>query len=510
MRRTILPSASRLARRSAAALLAATILSFPVTIHAADAPESPVAPATQPATAGSPLIASGLDANGTAVSMTVGQSRQIMTSVPVRAVDVTDPDVVAAKVISPTEVVLTARKTGSAQLMLWDDAGHSGRTDITVEADLKAIRAELAKDLPGARIEVGSANGVVVLRGRVPAAELAEKAVQVATPFAAKVINLIEIGGGQQVTLHVKFAEVSRDAINALGVNFGIAGSSGFGASVIGGVEPLGIVQSGPASPLLLGVPSPGANVTQFVKLQAGATPFAVFVNALRENNLLRTLAEPNLTVMSGSQASFLAGGEFPYPVPQSGGAGGGQTTITLDFKQYGVRLNFAPVVLGNGRIKLHVQPEVSDLDYTHSLTLQGFTIPGLTTRTFDSTVELAEGQTLALAGLLQTHVNATNSATPLLADIPVIGALFRSVRYERNETELVVLVTPELAGPLNPGTVPPLPGEQWRYPSEAQLFVNGDLGGPAADAAHAPSRLPPPTFQGTYGFVPATTPAGR
>ncbi|HEY2585483.1 MAG TPA: type II and III secretion system protein family protein [Tepidisphaeraceae bacterium] len=511
MNQTILPSASRLGRRSAAALMAAALLGLPVAARA-DAPEGVAAPAaTQPVAGGVSLIASGLDANGAGVSMTVGQSRQITTSAPVRAVDVTDPDVVSAKVISPTEIVLTARKTGSAQLMVWDDGGRSARADITVDPDLKAIRAELAKDLPAVRIDVGSANGTVVLRGRVPAAEMADKVVQVATPFAAKVINLLEIGGGQQVTLHVKFAEVSRDAINALGINFGIAGSGGFGANVIGGVEPFGTVSASPTSPIMLGVPSPGANVTQFMKLQAGQTPFAIFINALRENDLLRTLAEPNLTVMSGSQASFLAGGEFPYPVPQSGGAGGGQTTITLDFKQYGVRLNFAPVVLGNGRIKLHVQPEVSDLDYTHSLTLQGFTIPGLTTRTFESTVELAEGQTLSLAGLLQTRVNATNTATPLLADIPVLGALFRSVRYERNETELVVLVTPELAGPLNPGAVPPLPGEQWRYPSEGQFYLNGDLGGPAADAAHAPSRLPPPTFQGSYGFVPATTtPAGR
>jgi pilus assembly protein CpaC len=496
----------------ALALAAAGWIALPATPAAAADEHADFArpAATQPAN-GTPLIVHGLDAGGATIGLTVGQSRQINTSVPVPVVSVSDPDIVAVNVIDQTHILLTARKPGSTQITVMDDAQRSQTADITVDPDLKGISSELARDLPGTRISVGSANGAVVLRGRVPAAEIADKAVQIATPFGGKVINLLEIGGGQQVTLHVKFAEVSRDAISALGVNFGIAGNSGFGASVIGGVEPFGIVQAGPSSPLLLGVPSPGANITQFAKFQAGSTPFAVFLNALRENDLLRTLAEPNLTVMSGSQASFLAGGEFPYPVPQSGGAGGGQTTITLDFKQYGVRLNFAPVVLGNGRIKLHVQPEVSDLDYTHSLTLQGFTIPGLTTRTFDSTVELAEGQTLSLAGLLQTRVNATSSATPFLADIPILGALFRSVRYERSETELVVLVTPELAGPMDPGAVPPLPGEQWRYPSELQLFAKGDLGGPAADAAHAPSRRPPPAFQGTYGFVPAsTTPAGR
>jgi pilus assembly protein CpaC len=222
----------------------------------------------------------------------------------------------------------------------------------------------------------------------------------------------------------------------------------------------------------------------------------------------MRTLAEPNLTVMSGSQASFLAGGEFPYPVPQSGGAGGGATTITIEYKQYGVRLNFTPVVLGNGRIKLHVAPEVSDLDYTHSVTLEGFTVPGLTSRTMESTVELSEGQTLSLAGLMDSRVTAVNNVTPLLGEIPILGALFRSVRYERSETELIVLVTPILAGAMNPASVPELPGEAWRYPTDAQVYVNGDMGGPAADRVHAPSATPPRQFQGAYGFVPAAAPA--
>jgi pilus assembly protein CpaC len=228
----------------------------------------------------------------------------------------------------------------------------------------------------------------------------------------------------------------------------------------------------------------------------------------LQQNNLLRVLAEPNLTVMSGNQASFLAGGEYPYPVPQSGGAGGGSTTITIEYKQYGIRLLFTPIVLGNGKIRLHVQPEVSDLDYAHSITLQGFVVPGLTTRTADTVVELNEGQTLSLAGLLNTRVTATNSSTPLLGDIPVLGALFRSVRYERQETELVVLVTPVLANAVNPDQVQNLPGEHWRYPTEGQLFLNADLGGPLADTANAPTSKAPRQFQGSYGFTPAPTTA--
>jgi pilus assembly protein CpaC len=299
---------------------------------------------------------------------------------------------------------------------------------------------------------------------------------------------------------------VSKDAISELGVNFGVSGSGGFGANVVGGVGPLGIAPLANSLAPSLAVGSPSSAVTDFVHLNLGKTPFDLFVTALRQNNLLRVLAEPNLTVMSGNQASFLAGGEYPYPVPQSGGAGGGSTTITIEYKQYGVRLAFTPVVLGNGRIRLHVQPEVSDLDYAHGITIQGFVVPGLTTRTADTVVELSEGQTLSMAGLLNSRVTATNSSTPLLGDIPILGALFRSVRYERQETELVVLVTPVLAGGLNPDQVPPLPGEHWRYPTEGQLFLNKDLGGPIADTAHAPTVLPPRQFQGSYGFTPAAS----
>jgi len=230
-----------------------------------------------------------------------------------------------------------------------------------------------------------------------------------------------------------------------------------------------------------------------------------VFLTAMRQNNLLRVLAEPNLTVLSGKEANFLAGGEFPYPVPQTNGGSG--TTITIEYKKYGVKLNFTPVALGDGRIRLHVAPEVSDLDYSNAVTLNGFVIPGLTTRTADTTVELSEGQTLSLAGLLNTRVRATNTITPVLGDIPILGALFRSVRYERSETELVVLVTPRLVSGLNPGEVPAATGERWRYPTEGEVFWRADMGGPLADDGRTPTATPPKRFQGAYGFAPATAP---
>lgn len=501
MRSTTLTHISRHRRLLFAAT--AALLTIPAVARAEDAPPSSQPAATRPTTLAS-LITKGLDENGN-ITLTTGQNRLVTTSAPLKTADVSDPDLMAVNLISPTEILLTARRTGSAQLTLWDDNGRTITADIVVEPDLRAIRAELAKDFHDQKIRVSSANGAVVLGGQVPSAEVADKIMQVATPYSPKVINLMEVGGGQQVTLQVRFAEVSRDAIRNLGVNFGLTGNGGFGANVIGGVGPISITAQNTTQAPILSVGGPGSNVTAFGVFQAGKTPFDVFVAALTENNLLRTLAEPNLTVMSGSQASFLAGGEYPYPVPQSGGAGGGATTITIAYKQYGVRLNFTPVVLGNGRIRLHVQPEVSDLDYTHGITLQGFTVPGLTSRTMESTVELAEGQTLSLAGLMDSRVTAVSNMTPLLGQIPVLGALFRSVRYERSETELVVLVTPVLAGPMNPASVPQLPGESWRYPNDAQIYLNGDLSGPASDKVHAPSPVAPRQFQGSYGFVPAT-----
>ena len=220
-----------------------------------------------------------------------------------------------------------------------------------------------------------------------------------------------------------------------------------------------------------------------------GNTAIDYFVNALRQNNLLRILAEPNLTAISGQEASFLAGGEFPIPVPQSGS--GGATTITIEYKEFGVRLKFVPIVLGDGRIRMKMNPEVSDLDFSSPLTIQGSKIPIVNKRTVTTTVELADGQTFAIAGLLNNAVNATRDMTPVLGDLPVLGTLFRSTSYQREETELVVLVTPRLVEPMNPAQIPMLPGENWRNPKEADLFLNADIGGEAKKPAPAPAQVP-------------------
>jgi pilus assembly protein CpaC len=332
---------------------------------------------------------------------------------------------------------------------------------------------------------------------------------------ANKIVDLLEIGGGQQVMLRVKFAEVSKQAEQTLGFNFGgNDGVSIYGGNV--GANTLGITPGTPASgttpgtPNLLAIPAGALGAASMFGTGSFArVAFAYFVDALEANSLLRTLAEPNLVTTSGQKATFLAGGSFPYPVPQSSGGG---TAITIQFQPYGVSLAFTPVVLGNGRIRLDVNPDVSELDFSHTVSLDGTTVPGLTDRNVHTTVELAEGQTYALAGLLQDNISASDTQFPFLGDIPVLGALFRSVQYQKNQTELVVLVTPVLVHGIDPADVTPVPGEKWRDPNNAQLYFFKDMGGEvtprrpskavySSDDSQEQSQTP--QFEGPAGFTP-------
>jgi pilus assembly protein CpaC len=211
-----------------------------------------------------------------------------------------------------------------------------------------------------------------------------------------------------------------------------------------------------------------------------------LFMAALRENGLLRVLAEPNLVAMSGQTASFLAGGEFPYPVPQSSGAG---TTITIEYKEFGVMLNFTPCYLGDQMVRLRVSPEVSELDFTNGVSISGTIVPGLTQRRADTTVELANGQSLAIAGLLSEVSRGVTRRVPALGDVPVLGALFSSNEYRNNVTDLVILVTPEVVGPLNPDQVPPVPGQHMTDPNDWQFYALGLLEGESAAHPYDPAK---------------------
>jgi len=451
-------------------------------------------PATQPTTMTKGLTTQPADSGK--IKLMLNKSTVIVTKTPFSRVSVGDPDIADVTPIGPTNLLVTAKKPGTTQIIVWDDDEQSQTIDIAVEFDIEALVDQLKKTFPDNQIKVDSANGAVILRGTVPTLGVAEQAALIASPFAPKVINTMEVAGGQQVSLQVRFAEVSRTAVNNLGVNFGITdGTSVFGNNV-GLVAPLGQTPIGG-----LGSPS-GQTVALFGSTQIGGTSLSYYIQALRQNSLLRVLAEPNLIAISGQQASFLAGGEFPIPVPQQGE---GSSTITIAYKEYGVRLKFLPVVLGDGTIRLQVEPEVSDLDFANSVSVGGFPVPGLRTRRVSTTVKLADGQSFALAGLLNDTTFTRKEVTPLLGDIPILGSLFRSSRFERRETELVVLVTPRIIAPMNPGEIPAIPGERWRTPTELQLYFKGDLGaGQKPENAAEPSG-PPPVFMGEYGFTQAS-----
>ncbi len=456
------------------------------------------------------LVADGPGADGM-LKVMVNRSAVVNTKAPFKRVSVAQPDIADVNPLTPSSVLITARKPGNTQLILWDDRDRSQVIDLAVQFDLQDLKEQYAKLFPGVRIEVISVNGTIALRGNVPSVQIAEQAVQIASPYAPAgtaarptVLNMLEISGGQQVMLQVRFAELSRSAKESLGFN-AFASDGTFSAGVINGpgANPIGAVAGSTAGGATL---DPG--VALFGGGRIGSTAFEFFIEALRQNSLVRILAEPNLVAISGQEASFLAGGEFPIPVPQTGSGGG--STITVEYREFGVKLKFIPLVLGDGKIRLKVTPEVSDLDFSTAVQFGSFVTPGLNKRSVSTVVELCEGQTFAIAGLLNSTVNASKNVTPLLGDIPILGVLFRSVRYERKETELVVMVTPKLVEPMNPSQVSALPGEFWRHPTENELFWKRDLGGELPDPRRAvakPAR-PAPQFRGTYGFAPAPAPA--
>jgi len=474
-------------------------------------------PATQPVAAPAPVALQAapdaqpsmldIDSAGGSgkISLSVNKSAVIRTIRNIDRVSVGNPDIADVNVIASNSVLLTAKKTGSTQLIVWDEVGRTQMIDIDIVNDLAQLQDQLTKLFPDSKIEVSAAAGAIALNGRVPNLEVAQQAAQLAAPYSSgenKVLNFLEISGGQQVMLMVKFAEVSRSATNALGVNFGFTDGTAIGGTATNGVPGFSVLTENRQN--FLGVPQSGA-YTLFANAEFGGMSLTALINAMRQNNLMRLLAEPNLTAISGQEAQFLAGGEFPIPVPQSTGGG---TAITVEYQEFGVKLKFTPIVLGNGKIRLKATPEVSDLDFSSGVVNQGFRIPIINKRSVTTTVELAEGQTFALAGLLSNQVSASRDVTPLLGDIPILGNLFRSVRYERKETELVVLVTPHLVAPMNPGEVPQLPGEKWRYPNEGELFWDHDLGGPVTQGATTQPTVAeaPPKFQGEFGFAPVAT----
>ena len=407
---------------------------------------------------------------------------------PASAVFVANPAFADIAVKSPTLVYVMGKQTGVTTLFAVDAKDRVlVDVNLVVSHNLTDIRRSIQQILPDTEIEAHSIPGGLLLTGLVNTAGEAEQARRIGRRFLAKeeeLINQIGIVGPNQVNLRVRVAEVSRSVMKRLGFNFDILGSIGniaFGLAT--------------GRPFLTGIGT-GGGLADSSGVLSGAFSSRNFdanaiIDALEDEGLVTLLAEPNLTALSGETATFLAGGEFPVPVAAE------DNKITIEFKQFGVSLAFTPVIVNGERITLTVVPEVSALSASGAVQLNGFTVPALTTRRADTTVELGSGQSFAIAGLLQANTNQNVNETPGLAEIPILGALFRSTEFQRNETELVIIVTPYLVRPISSAALA-LPTDGFDVPDDYDRVVKGET----RRQKQTPTQRTPQTnsIDGPYG----------
>ena len=397
------------------------------------------------------------------LEMIVNTSRILTTEHKVPQLLVENQGVVRAQPISPNQVQLSALKAGFTTLTVWDENQGEHTIDVLVYGDARELENLLMTEFPEATLRVRPLASSVVISGYVPRAEMVSRIVRMAEDYYPNVINNITIGGVQQILLHVKLMEVSRTKLRQLGFDWAnFNGNDSVVQSVAGLIS---------RADVAAGTATSAQGETIAFGIVNNANSFFGFIDALRQYNLVKVLAEPTLVTVSGRPASFSSGGEFPIIVPQSLG------TVSVEYRQFGTRVDFVPIVLGNGRVRLEVRPQVSEIDPSRSVTINSTSVPGLRTRWVDTGVEMKAGQTLALAGLIQTQVESQNTGLPWLADLPGVGAAFRRVREQNNEIELLILVTPEFVDALDADDVPPCgPGELTTSPSDVELYYKGYL----------------------------------
>ena len=387
-----------------------------------------------------------------------------------------NPEIADVVPISDRSIYVLGKAMGTTSLTLYDSANRViAVMDISVGPDLDALQRQIGTLVPGQQIDATLSNGSIILSGTVENAGAADRAARLAAAYAGEnVINLLTVGGSQQVMLEVKFAEVSRTVGENLGFSSFLNSDSGKFAAAIGSGASATAGTNGTTD---LGLdPITDAFGVFGALFEIGDINIEAYLDTLERNGLSKTLAEPTLVSLSGETASFLAGGEFPIPVAQSSGGGdGGNNTITVQFKPFGVSLAFTPTVLGDKVINLVVEPEVSTIDPSASVTLNGITVPGLQTRRASTTLELRDGESFVIAGLLRDETTATTRQLPLLGSIPILGSLFRSTQYQKGETELLIVVTPRLVQPIRPDQVR-LPTDRVPDPDPAEVLLNGDV----------------------------------
>jgi pilus assembly protein CpaC len=393
----------------------------------------------------------------------VGRSLVITSPARIKRVSLADPEIAEAIVVSPTQVLVNGKKPGGVSLLLWDETDQSQAFEVSVDIDVLGLSQKIHEVFPTENVHIDTSKDVVIITGKISSAAVADKILEVVKGAAGKVTSMMEIPPPVtgEILLQVRFAEVDRSALTQFGINLLSTGAGNtIGSISTGQFSPTSSWQIGDTFPRR-GLPAT-TTVTQpavsalNVFLFNPDIHFGVAIQALQENNLLQILAEPNLMTESGKEANFLAGGEFPYPSVQSIGGGGGATpAVTIQFKEFGIRLSFTPVLAADGSIHLKVKPEVSTLDFANGITISGFNLPALSTRRVESDMNLADGQTFAIAGLVDNRVTETLSKIPGIGDIPVLGKLFQSKSFNKSKTELLVIVTPHIVRPLNQDQVP-------------------------------------------------------
>jgi pilus assembly protein CpaC len=411
------------------------------------------------------------------IRLTIGKSIVIDYPADIARISTSNPDIVDASPVTGREVLVHGKSFGTVTLVVWSKAGQRNFYNITVEQNLEPLRLLLKETFPTQDIHVQSSRDSLSLTGRVTNKDTADRATALASPFAKTVVNNLQIAEPpmeRQVLLRIKFAELSRSASNQFAVNLISTGAT----NTIGGIS---TGQASSSTPSSIGGGQPSTfTITNALNIFAFRPDLnlGAFIQALEQKNLLQTLDEPTLITSDGKEASFLVGGEFPIPVLQ-GGANSG--AVTIQFREFGVRLTFTPNITGNNNIRLHVKPEVSALDYSNALSFNGFTIPALSSRKMETNVELGEGQSFVIAGLIDNQVTETISKIPGLSSLPILGNLFKSHNISKSDDELVVLVTPEITMPLQPGDakpsvpmphpflVPVTPGSTDAFPTKAK-----------------------------------------
>ncbi len=403
----------------------------------------------------------------------VDKSILINTTERLTRVSVSDDAVADPAVISPTQILVHGRSPGEVSLLIWDELGRSRSFDLRVDVDISALAEEEHRVFPEEQITVTASRSAVVLSGHVSTEDVSKRAAELATAYSKNVVNVLTYGpvGAQEVLLQVRFAEVDRTALTQLGVNFISTGAANtIGTTGTGQYGGFGTQQISQTTGSGAGFQSNQtiSNVLNLFLFRPDLH-FGAVIEALETKNLLQILAEPNLIAMNGKKASFLAGGQFPFPIVQPGA---GFTAVTISFKEFGVKLDFTPVIMPNGNIHLTVEPEVSALDFSNALTISGFTVPALSTRKASTEFELQDGQSFVIAGLIDNRVTDIYNKIPGLGDIPVLGNLFRSKSYQKSKSELMVLCTVKRIYPSN--EVPPPPKPAKPYVMDQDKFDKG------------------------------------